>query len=842
MPRVRALAATCGTLRRYSRKMKVKWILLFSLPLLAADAVSHRYIVELAGPSVAEHISNESKRTGKRLAVDSDAAKTRRQQIRDEQKQVQTALEGLGVKVRSATDTVSNTLIVDMPDSLVDQVAALPGVKRVRKARIFRTNLDHALPIHHVADAWSSVGGMANAGQGIKIGMIDTGIDITHPSMQDTTLSVPAGFPKVNADSDVAYTNSKVIVARSYVALLPSVEDVLSAQDVNGHGTGTAMAAAGAQSTGLFGTISGVAPKAWLGAYKVIGASGGTTSDVVVKAVDDAVADGMDVINLSIGSPSAPRLADDVEVEELGRVAGLGVLVVVAAGNGSNAANLDDPNTISSPATAPSVISVGASFSDRVFYPASVMASGGIIGAYTDNGPDATNPLPSDPVSGALFDVSTLDQIGDACLPFPKGSMQGKIALILRGSCNFEVKMNDVQGAGAMGALIYSQSGNDIEISLPGYFSAGAATLPTVIVDNRDGVKLKQQMAADSSLMVTLNFAITSVPANPNGVPGLSLGPNVDGSIKPDLVAVGTEIYTATETTDSNGGLYDPSGYVPGVSGTSYSAPLVAGAAAVVKAFRPGLTADQYRSLVINTAGTLKGRVMEIGAGQLNLQAAVMSTFAVKPTALSFNIGDGSPNFSPNLTISNVGTSPETYSLSVAPRDTGTAAPALGSDTVTIQPGQSAMVPIKFSGTGLGSGQYEGYVTITGSQSGVQERVAYWYGVPSNAPAFITPLFVAGADDGNAYRAGARINDAIEFRVTDASGIIISNPQVTVSAVPGVPANSTVTGTVVSTTSIDNLYPGVMRVAVRLSTTPGANIFEITVGNLKPFDVEIDGN
>src|ERR1700724_19833 len=96
--------ATGGTVRRYSRQMKVKWILLFSLPLLAADAVSRRYIVELTGPSVAEHINNESKRIGKRLAVDSDVAKPRRQQIRGEQKQVQTALEGLGVKIRSATD------------------------------------------------------------------------------------------------------------------------------------------------------------------------------------------------------------------------------------------------------------------------------------------------------------------------------------------------------------------------------------------------------------------------------------------------------------------------------------------------------------------------------------------------------------------------------------------------------------------------------------------------------------------------------------------------------------------------------------------------------------------
>src|SRR5260370_38721029 len=194
------------------------------MPLISAGVDLHRYMVELTGPSVAEHVASEGKRTGKRVALESETAKTRRQQLRDEQKQVQTALEGLGVTVLDRTETVSNTLIVDMPDDLVDQVAALPGVKRVRKARPIRINLDHALPLHKVPEAWAAIGGMTNAGKGIKIGMIDTGIDITHPGMQDSTLQTPAGFPKVNADSDVASTNSKVIIARSYASLFPTPE------------------------------------------------------------------------------------------------------------------------------------------------------------------------------------------------------------------------------------------------------------------------------------------------------------------------------------------------------------------------------------------------------------------------------------------------------------------------------------------------------------------------------------------------------------------------------------------------------------------------------------------
>jgi minor extracellular serine protease Vpr len=844
--------------------MKVKWMLLFWLPVLAADAVSHRYIVELSGPSVAEHISTESKRIGKRIAIGSDVAKTRRQQIHDEQKQVQTSLEGLGAKVRGATDTVSNTLIVDMPDNLVDQVAALPGVKSVRKARTYKTNLDHALPLHHVPNAWSVVGGMASAGAGIKIGMIDSGIDITHPGMQDSTLQTPSGFPKVNADSDVAFTNSKVIVARSYAALFTTVESDLSARDVDGHGTLTAMTAAGAQNTGPYGTITGVAPKAWLGAYKVNGASGEASDDVIQMAIDDAVKDGMDVINLSLGG-TAPRLSDDSLIQvPLANATALGVVVVVSAGNDSVQSSGWDPNTVGSPGTSPSAITVGASYNDRVFFPAAVMVTGGTapFGAITDGGPGAINPLPSGPVSGQLFDVSTLDTIGDACLPFPRGTMTGTIALIIRGTCTFEAKMNDVQGAGAVGALIYTLPGTDLSTFNGGAFAAGAATLPAVIVANVDGVAIKQQFAANPSVTATLNFTPTSIneSVQPNYVAFFSgMGPNVDGSIKPDMVAVGTDFYSATEATSPNQDLYDPSGYVPnvnnpsGASGTSISSPLVAGTVALVKGLRPGLTVDQYRSLVINTAGAIKSvdsvtgnfitqRVMQTGAGLLNAQAAVTSTFAVKPTALSFNIGDGNPNLSQTLAISNVGTSSETYSLSVAPRDTGTTAPALGSSTVTVQPGQSATVPVTFTGSGLAGGQYEGYITITGSQSGIQERVPYWYGVASNVPANITPLFVAGFDDNNQYSAGARINDAIEFRVTDASGIIIPNPPVTVTALPADPTTGTVAGTVLSTVSIDNLYPGVMRVGVRLSLTPGPNIFEITVGNLAPYDIEVDGN
>jgi hypothetical protein len=817
--------------------MKYTWVFLLAVPLFAADAASSRYMVELSSPSVAEHIANQSKLTGKHIALDSDVAQARRREIHSEQKQLQTTLEGMGVKVLEHTDTVSNTLIVTMPDNVASQVAALPGVKRVQKARPVKLSLDHALPIHKVQQAWASVGGMAKAGAGIKIGMIDSGIDITQPGLQDSTLQMPAGFPKTNADSDIAYTNTKVIVARSYASLFNPPEQDLSAQDDDGHGTGTAMTAAGAQNTGPLGTITGVAPKAWLGAYKVIGAQGSGSDDVIVKAIDDAVADGMDVISMSING-SSQRLSGDTLAEALQQATSLGVVAVNSAGNDSGAVNGNDLNTIRSPATASSVISVGAENSDRIFYPASVAAPSGVpIGALTGDG-----SLPTAPVAAQLFDVSTLDQVGDACLPYPLGSMQGMIALIIRtpNGCTFETKLDDVQAAGAVGAVIYDTPDHNIiqDLCPPCEYGQGAATLASLLIENNDGVALKQQLANNPSLNVTLNFTTTSIPAPSlaNQVAFFSgSGPNVDGSIKPDLVAVGDEFYTATETTNPNGELYDPSGYVVGVSGTSYSAPLVAGAVAVLKAYRPGLTVNQYRSLVINTAGAITGTVMETGAGALNVQNAVAATFAIAPTALSFNIGNGSPNISQTLTISNVGSAAESYSLAVAPRNAGAAAPTLGSSTVTVQPGQSAAVPVTFVASNLAAGAYEGYVTIRGSQSGVQERVPFWYGVASGVPATVTPIYVLETDDSATPAAGSRQSDAIEFIVTDASGILLPSVQPTVTAVQG-------GGSVSSVVSIDSEIPGAFSVAVRLGAKVGANIFEVTVGNVQPFDIEIDGN
>src|SRR5262249_5100422 len=146
-----------------------------------------------------------------------------------------------------------------------------------------------------------------------------------------------------------------------------------------------------------------------------------------------------------------------------------------------------------------------------------------------------------------------------------------------------------------------------------------------------------------------------------------SQGPSVDFSVKPDLIAVGTNLYTAAQKYDTRGALYDPSGYTV-TQGTSVSAPLVAGAAALLKSARPGLTNAQYKSLLVNAASPAAGTLMQTGAGTLNMFAALNATAAAAPTALDFFVGDGSPVLTQIFTISNAGSASTVFQLSVAPQ------------------------------------------------------------------------------------------------------------------------------------------------------------------------------
>ena len=425
-----------------------------AIPLPAQTTTGH-YIVELSDAPAADHFRHRP--NGVRPAT--AELSQHRESVRRAQSAVRSRVEQEGATIHDSVQVVANALIVSVPANKLEALTKLPGVKRVFKARQFKPLLDHAAVVHAIDQVWAQLG-LDQAGAGIKIGLLDTGIDNGHPGFKSAMLQVPPGFPKTNAATDADFTNNKVIVARSYVNLLDSQDVDYSARDRVGHGTATAMCAAGVKNNGPLGSISGMAPAAFIGSYKIVGTPGyndGANDAAILKALDDAVTDGMDIINMSIGSLLASRLVDDPEVAAVERASALGVLVVLAAGNGSADREIFSPNSIASPGTAPSAITVGASMNERKFSSSASLSDGSQFIAVDS----ATSPA-SGQVSGQLVDVAQFDTNGLACQALPADKLSGKIAFILRGTCTFDTKLANAQQAGAIGALVYtSQSAPD---------------------------------------------------------------------------------------------------------------------------------------------------------------------------------------------------------------------------------------------------------------------------------------------------------------------------------------------------------------------------------------------
>jgi subtilisin family serine protease len=259
---------------------------------------------------------------------------------------------------------VANGMAVVVPRSQLGRLASLPGVERIYPSVRYRPQLDRSSRQIGAPTLWG--GGLENAGQGMKIAIIDEGIDQTHPFFSPAGYTMPAGYPK----GQTAYTTAKVIVARAFPPARPQWKHASKPFDpeLSSHGTHVAGIAAGNANTLAEGTrISGVAPRAYLGNYKAltiptdadVGLDG--NSPELVAAIEAAVADGMDVINMSLGEPEIEPTRDIV-VRALAAAAQAGVVSVVAAGNDYTDFGR---GSVGSPGAAPAAITVGAVTTSR---------------------------------------------------------------------------------------------------------------------------------------------------------------------------------------------------------------------------------------------------------------------------------------------------------------------------------------------------------------------------------------------------------------------------------------------------------------------------------------------
>ncbi|MBK9167104.1 MAG: S8 family serine peptidase [Bryobacterales bacterium] len=746
--------------------------------------VPDRYIVALDEPPVAAVLAARGE---KAQALRTAAAGDQRQRVRTAQAALRGLLAAAGATVLASVETVANALIVETA-SAPALLEALPGVRAVYPVREFFPTLDAALDLHRVPEAWARVG-ETEAGRGVKIAIIDSGIDITHPGLQDTELTPPEGYPIVTGDPDREHVNGKVIVARSYAPLFRNPEPDPSARDASGHGTAVAMAAAGVSNRGPLATITGVAPRAFLGNYRIFGSTGindGTTSDLILKALDDAVADGMDVVNMSFGSSLAPRLDRDVEGQAIETASALGVVVVVSAGNTG-----PGRNSVASPATTPAALSVGSSANQRRFATAAIAGEDVYVATPGDG------PAPDEPVTGPLRDA------GLGCTALPPGTLAGAVALIERGICTFEDKLNNAAAAGAVAGLVFTDERAVV------IMAAGSATLPAQMIGRDDGLALQTRLADEGEFDVTLRFTQGPVPALPYPVPSFSaIGPNVDGGVKPDVLAAGTNLYTATQRGTPSGSVFSASGY-RSVQGTSFSAPLVAGAVAVLRAARPGLTSAQYRSLLVNSATPYPAMVIESGAGLLQVDAALRATLAAEPLSLNLSEAPGP------LRLTHLGEDASEYRITVWALGEGP--PLVPSrDRISLNPGETAELELFFD-SDLPPGSYQGYVIFADDAAGTEARVPYWYAVPTGVPGAVSVAFRP-----ESARPGATVQAFL--KVVDSNGTPMADTPLTVSAASG-------GGSVSEILPIDRFFPGVYRVTLTLGPEAGVQTFHAWAGD-----------
>ncbi len=724
---------------------------------LAAQRGWDRYALVLEDSPVAAQVAS-------RKDLRTAAAQEASVRLEAAQERMRQELARRHIRVTGAAKTLVNAVFVRASEEQIRELGGLPGVRRVEQLPPLRRHLDEAVKLVGAPQAWSVVGGSDNAGAGVKIGIIDTGIDQDHPAFQDPSLRPPAGFPKCQP-ADCAYTNSKVIVARSYVDMLVwgddpaySRPDDLSPRDRVGHGTAAAMIAAGGRSSGPAATITGMAPKAFLGNYKVFGSPGvndTTSGDILIEAIEDAFSDGMDIVTLSIGSPALYGALDtgaacgetgsnpcDLWAQVVDNAMRAGMAVVVSAGNDGDIGNLFPTlNTMHSPGTAPSAITVGASTNSHIWF-SSVRVTGTDVPSDLRDIPTrfGDGPRPAGPLTAPLRDVSRTETDGLACTPVGAGTLTGAIALIQRGTCAFATKVNNAQKAGAVGVLMYQVDGSNY-VFPP--MNLVETSIPTVLIGNTDGRNLKTFLSSRPDRQVTLDPALRALSAEFDTVADFSSrGPAIgDSNLKPELVAVGTDLYTATQRFDPNGDLYDPDGYTA-TQGTSFAVPMVAGAAALVKQRNPNFTAAQLKSAVVNTAtqgirdGAEPARVTAVGAGKLNVEAAVRADVTAEPATLSFGVVTaGALPMSRTLRITNGSNSGLT--LAVAPRDQD-ANLSLTVIPNSVSANATATISVRLEGTLSSPGAYEGAITIRGGA--VDLRVPYLYLVGDGAPHNIFPL------------------------------------------------------------------------------------------------------
>lgn len=583
------------------------------LSLLVARAEeSVSVFLELAGPSLAEQ------KLAVNTGVKPTAAAAGAAQLRVNLLLRQTALEpgiiALGGKITGRFVTLVNAVRVLIPESRLAELGGLPGVVRVQRVHLYERRLVKSVPWVGAPSVWSAAGG-GLTGRGVRIGIIDSGIDYLHADFggsgnagdyasNDPTVIEPGTFP-----------TAKVVGGTDFVGddydginfLIPDPDPLDPAGGV-GHGThvagiaaGQGVAPDGSSYHGPYGNQvdfsgfkigPGVAPEARLYALKIFGREG--SSGAVVDGLDWAadpnqngnLDDHLEVVNLSLGREFGRDEPGDIELQAVNRLAQLGCVVVISAGN-----NGDTSYILDSPGVAARAVTVASSIDDGTTTRAlRVDAPAALAGNYSavEGAAELTAQLvDTGPVTAPVVATLPADVCGTLQNP---GGLAGKIALIDRGTCHFDLKLQRAEAAGAVGVIMINNV-DGLPVPMGGSFTVG---IPGVMISKADGARFRTQLAPG----LTATLSAEAVLPHPELADRLddfsSRGPVFRvNRLKPDLAAPGHGIFSAHVGTGGEGIAYD---------GTSMAAPHVAGAAALLRQAHPEWPAEDLKAALMNTA------------------------------------------------------------------------------------------------------------------------------------------------------------------------------------------------------------------------------------------------
>ncbi|MCX6044432.1 MAG: S8 family serine peptidase [Chloroflexi bacterium] len=571
-----------------------------------------------------------------------DAVQAQMQQLQSQQASViqqATALDP-NAKVLGSVQNVLNAVMLETNAATLQTLASNPNVQSIEPAVNYAMDLSETVP--YIGATIAQQAGFTGAG--VRIAVLDNGIDYLHAdlggagnpadfSANDPDVIEPGTFPTAKVIGGYDFVGGTWTGTAGGTQLVPD-SDPLDAGLGRGHGTHVA---------DIIGGASGVAPGALLYAVKVCSSVSSACSGIaLLQGMDFAVDpnhdlnfdDRVDIINLSLGAPYSSAFDDDLS-QAVENASKLGVLTVASAGN-----NADKPFVVGTPAAAPSALAVAQTNVPSAYLPLMEITAPSQLAARTGV---VYQPWSAPLINGIEAPVQYGNGNGgnlNGCAAFPANALQGKIVLVDRGSCNMTLKIKNIGNAGGLLGLVGLTAPGDPFVT--GDDGQRPITIPGFVISQLDANTLKQ---ADT---VTVRFD----PAQRIGLVGhmvasSSRGPEINAAlIKPDIGAPGALVSALAGS--GNG--------VSTFGGTSGAAPLVTGAAALVKQAHPERTAAEIKAVLMNTAETnimdkpaLFGGdlapITRIGGGEVRVAPALLAPAAAWDVAsqsgsLSFGFQD----------------------------------------------------------------------------------------------------------------------------------------------------------------------------------------------------------